>query len=445
MKRILVLFPKEWDKVEFAGEGYRDFEFVYAGFDLFSFPDNAQLLTFSAHRFIDRLVERFSREHLDGVISNNEYFGALIAAVVARRLGLPGTAPAALITAQHKYYSRQVQARVAPEAVPRFAVFPYHRVDAGEIGLPFPYFVKPVRATFSVLARRVENAEELRRHMRFSMLETFLIKRLVRPYNDLAADYTDFNINAHHMIAEEPLSGLLVNLDGYARNGRMHFIGMVDALLFPGTDAFMRFEYPSRVPEAVRRRMHALATRVLEGLGFDHGFFNVEMFWRPDTGELKVLEVNPRLASQLAGLYRRVEGFNPHRMLLDLCTGAEPRLEVRPTGLTHAASFVFRKFDGAPLRAEPDAAAVQRVRERYPDADLMFYFKRGTALAREMKWLGSYRYALLNIAAPDQEQLLRSYREVCAMLGFDDAQAAVAAPGDRVAEERMLSSLGAGR
>jgi len=445
MKRILVLFPKEWDKVEFAGEGYRDFEFVYAGFDLFRFPDNAQLVTFNAHRFIEALVERFSREHLDGVISNNEYFGALIASVVARRLGLPGTSPAALITAQHKYYSREVQARVAPEAVPRYAVFSYQRVDPAEIGLPFPFFVKPVRATFSVLARRVSNAEELQRHMRFSMIETFIIKRLVRPYNDLAADYTDFAINAHHMIAEEPMSGLLVNLDGYACNGRTHFIGIVDALLFPGTDAFMRFEYPSRVPESERDRMYALARRVLEGLGFDHGFFNVEMFWRPDTGELKLLEVNPRMASQLAGLYRRVEGFNPHRMLLDLSTGVEPRAEVRRTGASHAASFVFRKFDGMPLRAEPGEEALRQIHERYPDADLMFYFKRGAALAREIKWLGSYRYALLNIAAPDREQLLQRYRDVCRTLGFDDAQVASQIPMTGLGEELQLLGEGAER
>jgi hypothetical protein len=422
VKRILVLFPKEWDKAEFAGEGYRDFEFVYAGFDLFSFPDNAQLLTFDARRFIDRLVARFRHEHIDGVFSNNEYFGALIAAVLAQRLGLPGTPPAALMTAQHKYYSRLAQQKVAPEAVPPFAVFPYHRVDPQEIGLPFPYFVKPVRATFSVLARRVDNAAELQRHMRFSMLETFLIKRLVRPFNDLAADYTGFELNAHHMIAEAPLSGVLLNLDGYAHRGRVSFLGMVDALLFPGTDAFMRFAYPSRVPEQERARMYALAARVIGGLGLDHGFFNVEMFWRPDTGELKVLEVNPRLASQLAGLYRRVEGINPHRMLLDLCTGTEPSMAAQPTGMRCAASFVFRKFDGLPLRAEPGPAAIGAVRARHPDADLMCYFKRGSALAREMKWLGSYRYALLNMAAPDEEQLLRGYREVCGLLGFDEAR-----------------------
>ena len=49
MKKILVLFPKEWDRLEFERPEYRDrYEFVYAGFDLFSFPSNAQLATFAS-------------------------------------------------------------------------------------------------------------------------------------------------------------------------------------------------------------------------------------------------------------------------------------------------------------------------------------------------------------------------------------------------------------
>ena len=106
MKRILVLFPKEWDRLEFGRRGYRDrYEFVYAGFDLFRFPSNVQLATFDVFGFVNRLLERFRHERLDGVFSNNEYFGALIAAVVAEKLGLPGTDPRVVITAQHKFYA----------------------------------------------------------------------------------------------------------------------------------------------------------------------------------------------------------------------------------------------------------------------------------------------------------------------------------------------------
>jgi len=440
MKRILVLFAKEWDKPEFARSACGDYEFVFAGFDLFRFPSNAQLLTFDIRRFVDRLVSRFRREKIDGVFSNNEYFGALAAAVIAERLGLPGTPPAALITAQHKYYARLAQQRIAPEAVPRFAAFPYACRDPESLGLAYPFFIKPVRATFSVLARKIENAEQFRRHLRFSAFETLIIKRLVKPFNDLMPHYTDHTLDAHHFIAEETLSGMQVNVDGFVRNGEIRFIGFSDALLFPGTDAFLRFECPSQVPGDTRERMCELATRVLKGMGYTHGFFNLEVYWRPDTGEIKIIEINPRLASQLAGLYRRVEGYKPHRMLLELCTGQEPSFEREPTGCTHAASFVFRKFDGMPLKAEPTPELLRNVRAKYPDADVMLYLKRGASLAREMKWLGSYRYALLNLSAATEEDLFRRYREIRGMLGFDESDVPVFQTARRLDPYGLISS-----
>ena len=186
-KRILVVFPKEWDREAFARGGYEDYEFVEAGFDLFRFPSNARLMTFDARAFVDELVERW-RGRIDGVFSNNEYFGALIAAAVAERLGLPGTPPEVVITAQHKYYARLEQRRIAPGAVPAFSVFPYGIREPEQVGLPFPFYVKPVRATFSVLARRVADFDELRRHLSFSALEEFIIRRLVKTFNDLMTE-----------------------------------------------------------------------------------------------------------------------------------------------------------------------------------------------------------------------------------------------------------------
>ena len=108
MKRILVLFPKEWDRLEFSRPEYASrYEFVYAGFDLFRFPENLRLASFDVFRFVNEVVVRCRRERVDGVFSNNEYFGALIAAVVAEKLGLPGNDPRVVLTAQHKFYARR--------------------------------------------------------------------------------------------------------------------------------------------------------------------------------------------------------------------------------------------------------------------------------------------------------------------------------------------------
>jgi len=104
MKKILVLFPKDWDLYELSKPRYRDaYRFYFEGFDVHRFPDNLRLLTFDAPRWIDRLVDKYHAIGIDGVVSNNEHFGALIAAVLADRLGLPGTQPRAVALAQHKF------------------------------------------------------------------------------------------------------------------------------------------------------------------------------------------------------------------------------------------------------------------------------------------------------------------------------------------------------
>lgn len=420
MKRILVLFPKEWDRLEFSREEYRDeYEFVYAGFDIFRFPQNARLLTFDVFRFVNEIVDRFRREKIDGVFSNNEYFGALIAAVVAEKLGLPGTPPAAVLTAQHKFYARQAFARVAPEANPRFIAFPYTVGKREQFPFDFPCFVKPVKATFSVLARRVDRFEDLRRHLSFRPVEKFLIKRLVKPFNDLLPWYTDFRVNAHNMIAEELLPGHQLNVDGYVHEGRLTMLGVIDENMFPGTLTFRNFEYPSRVPPDVQARIRELAARVLEGLGYEHGFFNMELAWDPDTGSLRLVEINPRMASQLACFYEWVDGVLPYLALFDLAVGRAPRLNRSAPRYRHAASFALRKFDGKPLAIHPSAEQIERVRREYPEARLMLYLKRGGSLAREMKWLGSYRYAVVNLAAGSAEESHRRFHAMRRSLFVD--------------------------
>ena len=58
MKNILVLFPKDWDRDELEQPRYRErYQFFYEGFDLFTFPENARLMTFNARRYADKLVK----------------------------------------------------------------------------------------------------------------------------------------------------------------------------------------------------------------------------------------------------------------------------------------------------------------------------------------------------------------------------------------------------
>ena len=424
MKKILVLFPKDWDLYELSKPRYRDaYRFYFEGFDVHRFPENLRLLTFDAARWIDRLVDKYHAIGIDGVVSNNEHFGALIAAVLADRLGLPGTQPRAVALAQHKFYARQVLSQLAPDATPRFAAFAYDVRSPGAIALAFPMYVKPVKATFSVLARDIADFAELRRHLSFTPLETLIIKRLVHPFNQLTRRLADFRIDAHHMIGEEIMGGLQLNVDGIACYGRVELLGVVDCVMYPGTHAFRRFEYPSAIPHSLKSRIEALSRTVIQAIGFDHGAFNIEFCYDPERDTLRVIEMNPRLASQLADLYARVDGTNPYSLLLDLALGREPKLERGAGRFAQATSFVFRKFDGRALERAPSAEQVARFAAEQPDAKLMLYLKGGAALAREMKWLGSYRYAVLNMGGTSASDLVARYRAACRQLAFDPVAA----------------------
>ncbi|MEP7069647.1 MAG: ATP-grasp domain-containing protein [Usitatibacter sp.] len=435
LKKVLILFPKDWDRQRFSTLELREhYQFFFEGFDLFTFPQNARLITFDLYRYVDRLTNKYRRVGLDGVLSNNEQFGALTAALLAERLGLPGLKPRTVLIAQHKFYARENLGVVLPELNPEYCVIPYTVKSEREIALRFPFFVKPVKATYSVLARRVDSFGELREHLSFGPLETFIIKRLTKPFNDVLGATPGFPISADHLIAESLLSGTQVSVEGIVLDGKVRVLGLVDAIMYPGTQAFLRWDYPSRLPPASRERVIAASRRVVETLQYNHGFFNLEFVVDAETGDIKLIEINPRMAAQFSDLFDKVHALNLHRIALDLSCGATPDLEPRQGRNRVAASFVFRKFDGTGLHRPPTRGKLEWLARFDPDAHLMLYLKTGRSLAREMKWLGSHRYAVLNMGAESEAALREKHRRIKQELDFetgcDELPEAASAPHD---------------
>lgn len=418
--RVGALFAYDFDLAGLAALAPR-LEFDRAGFDLFSFPSNVGLVGFDLERFAERQARRGRRRGWAGVLSAQEQFGALAAALVAERLGLPGTRPEAVIAAQHKLHARAVLERVAPEANLHFA--PLEARYGGPVpdGLAYPVFVKPVKAAFSVLAREVDSHAELHRHTRFGRRELWIIRRLVEPFERVARSRLPGAGSAHRMMLEEPLPPATpqYNLDGWVFNGRVHLLGVVDAVMHPGTNAFMRWEVPSRLDAAVQQRALDVARRFLGAIGFTHGFFNLEFFHDPASDRLAVIEFNPRLASQFCDLYRRVLGVDPFAMLAALSVGDDPRTLARgvPTAGA-AASLVYRCFPGESLAVMPDARRRDALMAQFDDALLFTFPKGGRAVARDFKWLGSWRYGDLHLGGRDPADLRERAERASALLGW---------------------------
>jgi hypothetical protein len=427
-RRILVLFPDEWDRAMVARRG-GGHDYRFEGFDLFRFPDNARLFTFDLERFVDRLARRYAGAALDGIVTSDEQFGPVVASLLGERLGLPHTPLAAVLTAQHKYYARRAFEGAVPEANVRFGLVGRDFRQSGQVPLRFPFYVKPVKAAFSVLARRVDSFAALDRHVRFSWFEQAIIERLVRPFGDAMRRVPGFEVEPFSLIAEEPVDGVQVTVNGFARGGEVTMLGVVDSVMYPGTDQFQRFQYPSSLPRQWQEGAENVARRALAAVGFTHGMFNVELRVCETTGRARLIEVNPRAAGQFYDLFERVDGCNLFEALVALETGEAPVLRRREGREAVAASFVWRDLSGEGLSRWPSRAEIARLRGRHPGAWIMVYPKRGADLRREMKWLGSYRYAVANVGAQSLRELFAAVARIHADIGFHpEGQTAAAGP-----------------
>jgi hypothetical protein len=325
---VLVVCPQERDRREIRAAGLaRRYRLHFAGPDLDGVeePDPTSLL------------EELERVPADGIVATKDR-SALLAAVLAERRQLPGPAAAAVVRCQHKPTSRRLQHEVVPEATPRFAA-----LDGTPPTFPPPFFVKPAVGRLSQHARRIDALDELTGLADDGYAEGWAEIAALAGFPPRASG---------GFIAEELLAGDEVTLEGYVREGRVTVVGVTDSVKYEGTNSFERFEYPSRLGAARLGELHAVAERLLPALGFDGGFFNVELVVPPQ-GPARILEVNGRIASQFAPLVRATHGRSTYDALFALACGDDPAWPDRPPDGV-GISYVLRVFDDAFVAGVPD-------------------------------------------------------------------------------------------
>ena len=434
--KTLLLFNYDWDADGFAriakarGQTWAN-AFTSRGFDLFSFPSNANLVLFDLDRFVNKLAKQAKNAGWTAVSSQHEQFGTLAAAMLAEKMGWPGTLPAAVVACQHKLYARQVLQQVCPEANVSFQRMPAAYGEPVPDGLSYPTFVKPVKAAFSVLAKIVHSQDDLHQFTRFGAYELWVIKRLVEPFERIAKKLLPDSAQvgtAHSMILEEPANSVNAqqySLDGVAFQGDIRPLGVVDAVMYPGTQAFMRFDYPSQLSADIQNRALDVATKFLNAIGYNHGLFNMEFFYDAVADKLTVIEFNPRMASQFANLYLRVDGIDLYAMALELAHGRDPWLSPRTEATAQVAtSAVYRVFDSAQPTLQqtippmPSNAQLLDLQEQFFDHLLLTFPKTGGSTARDFKWLGSYRYGILHLGGQSEADLAERLAKASEILGW---------------------------
>jgi biotin carboxylase len=374
LREVLVVCPQERDRraIRAAGLDQR-YGVRYGGPDL----DEADGVDPAA------LLAELERFRPDGVVATKDR-SALLAAVLAERLRLPGPAPAAVIRCQHKPTSRRLQRAAVPDATPTFAV-----MDGGGLA-PFspPFFVKPAVGRLSQHARRIDDVAELASLGGDDYMEG---------WTQIAALAGFPPHGSRGFIAEELLTGEEVTLEGYVRDGSVTVIGITDSVKYEGTSSFERFEYPTRFDASRCAEMHAVAERLLPALGFDQGFFNVELVV-PASGPVQILEVNGRVASQFALLVQAVHGRSTYDALFALACGDDPAWRGDPPEGV-AVSYVLREFEDAYVAGIPD------------DDEVEILVRPGSRLAAQgANDEQSYRLAILYDAGETRAEALERCR-----------------------------------
>ncbi len=415
-RTVLFVFPTHWDarQLEICREAWADrFRIVYGTPDDMDCPWDLDVVD-----SIERTVTEYGGR-IDGVTSSSDYPGATVAGAVATRLGLPGSRPETVMSCSHKYYSRMGQRDTVPEAVPEFHLVDPSQPGGGAPGLRFPCFIKPVKGAFSVMSERLENREALDAFLARPSVREFMTE-YVDIFNRLVATHTDFTVNGSFFLAEGLLHGAQATVEGFCQEGTVTILGVVDSVLHPTTRSFLGFDYPSRLPETVQTRMGDIAARAVAGMGLTDSMFNVEMIHDPDTGNIGIVEINPRLCGQFADLYQKVDGRNGYEAALALATGEPVPMPHREGPCGAASSIPLRVFQPVRAVAVPDAARVHDVERAFPGSRVWVEIEAGQVLDdfQSLEDGKSYRYAVLNLGGANPEDLLTRRAEAEERLGF---------------------------
>lgn len=75
-----------------------------------------------------------------------------------------------------------------------------------------------------------------------------MLRHLIEPFEKIRCERLPAAGSAYSLMLEEPQRGRQYCLDGYVFDGSYRRLGVVDAVMYPGTSAFMRFDYPGHLP-----------------------------------------------------------------------------------------------------------------------------------------------------------------------------------------------------
>ncbi|GLB67288.1 ATP-binding protein [Arthrobacter mangrovi] len=377
------------------------------------------------------LLEQARRElrgfdgSVDAIITHWDFPASIIGPILSAEFGLPAPTLESLLKCEHKYWSRLEQQASVPECVPQFAAFdPFDDEALDKIDIPYPFWVKPVKAHSSNLGFAVEDEAGFREaitKIRAGIGQVGDAFNEVLSLVDLPAKIGDADGNT--CLAEQFVSGTQAAPEGTMFRGTFNAHGVFDMHKDDAGTSFERLDYPANsVPEGVQQRMIDITERYIRHVGFDNGCFNAEFMWDEAEDKLWLIEVNTRISQSHSDLFAKVDGVSNHEVAIRIALGQEPRMPHREGNFDVASQCMIFHDEDAIVTRVPSDAERDAIRQKYPETTVTLQVKGGERLS-ELPNQDSYRYILgkLYIGAEDRRQLVERYNSILEELRFEFA------------------------
>jgi hypothetical protein len=361
---------------------------------------------------------------VDALVSYWDFPATLMLPILRRERGLAGPSLESVLRCEHKYWSRLLQTEVLGDQVPAFRLFdPFAADPYTQIGLPFPFWVKPVKAHSSYLGFAVHGLEDLARATEALRQG---VGRVAAPFEEILA-YADLPpevawVRGHHCLAEAMIAtDWQCTVEGWAHGDVVSIYGTVDSFRsgWQGS-SFTRYQYPSRLPTHVLQEMAQGVEALVRHLGLSDAPFNAELFYDEVTGRLGFLEINARISKSHSPLFARVDGISNMEAMVATGLGEPPRMPHR-RGPDHvAAKFMVRLYEDGIVRRAPTDDDLAGLAAQMPDVDVLVNVRPGMRLS-ELPNQDSYSFevATLFISGADEGELVEKYHRCLEQLPFE--------------------------
>jgi hypothetical protein len=364
---------------------------------------------------------------VDAIVGYWDFPVSSMVPILCQEHGLRSASLESIVKCEHKYWSRLEQQKVT-DAHPRFGLVDLAvETPAPPSNVRFPFWMKPVKSFSSQLAFKVEDEEQFQQAVAESREG---IGRLGEPFEyvlgrlDLPPEVAEAGGQA--CLAEEALTGERAATEGYVLDGKPHVYGVLDSIPYTGHSSFLRHQYPSQLPRRVQDRLVDVSERIMHQIGLDSATFSVEFFCDADTGDVSILEINPRHSQSHAELFELVDGVPNHHCMLSLALGHDPELPQGKGDYGVAALYYHRAFSDGVVRRAPSAERVEEIQRDFPGVVIHPVRSEGERLSAAELGKDSYSFELAEVvvAGRDLRDMEDKYERCVEALGYEIAEEA---------------------